>query len=416
MSLLIALTISLSGVAVLSALYVVVASQIGVVIDAESGPVATGDAASPPVASAATERAGASAADSSPSTPVKPGPMTHGGSVGFEASATTEILRRTLVWFAGIVLALTLVSAALGWWISGRLLRRVTQITETARTVANGDLSARLALPGPKDEIAELGDTFDLMLDRLDGAMTAQRRFVANASHELRTPLATGRLALEAPLEQGLLEGEGAVAAERALGSFKRASTTLSALLSLATTAASTGELEEAVDLALLAEESIRAHADLASSRDLRIDATLGPALTTGEPPLLGRALDNLVRNALVHSTEGSTVTFTTRTTLGEVTFETSNTGHRFDSVGVRDLVEPFHRGPESRLTAVEGSGLGLSIVAAVVDRHSGHLDIAARDDGGLRVVMAIPAEGARPSAASPRPAPPGIAQKQEIT
>ena len=135
--------------------------------------------------------------------------MVNGTRIDALTDLRSQVLDQTFPWLGAILVALTVTSTMLGWWLSGRLLRRVTEITHTARAVADGDLSARLALPGPRDEITELGDTFDTMLERLEGAMVAQQRFVANASHELRTPLTSGQLALEAPLLQGLLHDEG---------------------------------------------------------------------------------------------------------------------------------------------------------------------------------------------------------------
>ncbi|MGR7001837.1 HAMP domain-containing protein [Yinghuangia aomiensis] len=94
---------------------------------------------------------------------------------------------------------LTVLAAALGWWTAGRSLARPHTVTAAARHISERNLDDRLALVGPSDEIKELGDTFDAMLGRLDRAFVANRRFAANASHELRTPLAVQRTALEIP-------------------------------------------------------------------------------------------------------------------------------------------------------------------------------------------------------------------------
>ena len=92
---------------------------------------------------------------------------------------------------------MTVVSAVLGWIVAGRVLRPLRQITAATRRISADNLHERLAMPGPGDELKDLADTIDGLLERLEGAFAAQRRFVANASHELRTPLATMRASLD---------------------------------------------------------------------------------------------------------------------------------------------------------------------------------------------------------------------------
>lgn len=397
---LIALTIALTGGAVLGAMYVVVANELGVTLwVSDGGPGASGQVIpTAPPTTVATEGTNQCSGASCPSITAVPGPSGSGAATGDAGtvngqrvevlpSTTSEVLRRTLLWVGAIIIVLTALSSALGWWLSGRLLRRVTEITRAARSVSEGDLSARLDLPGPKDEITELADTFDAMMARLEASMSSQRRFVANASHELRTPLATTRLALEAPLTQGVLTGEARVAAERALGSVKVAAERLTALLELASARDADADLDT-VDLALLTAEAIDdEHATHATPAD-RFTVDLRPALTLGDPALIGRAVHNLVRNAVVHSPADSRITVATwshRTTAG---IEITNDGEVIGSTSIAELVEPFHRGTDSRLRGRAGSGLGLSIVQAVADRFDGRLTLAARPTGGMTATL----------------------------
>ena len=95
---------------------------------------------------------------------------------------------------------MTVISVALGWLVAGRALRPVRKMTAAAQRISEDSLHERLGLHGPKDELKELGDTIDGLLERLEVAFNAQRRFVANASHELRTPLTTMRAALDVAL------------------------------------------------------------------------------------------------------------------------------------------------------------------------------------------------------------------------
>ena len=107
---------------------------------------------------------------------------------------------RNLLEVSWLVLAVTAVAAALGWFAAGRVLRPLREMTDTARTISAGNLSERLALTGPDDEFKHLGDTLDDLLARLEASFESQRRFVANASHELRTPLTLERTLLQVAL------------------------------------------------------------------------------------------------------------------------------------------------------------------------------------------------------------------------
>ena len=114
------------------------------------------------------------------------------------AARTTlaHLLNYSLITLAGA----TLLAAVAGWIVAGRILRPVHRITAAARAACEQNLSQRIALRGPRDELRELADTFDAMLDRLDRAFTGQRQFIANASHELRTPLTVMRTTIDVVL------------------------------------------------------------------------------------------------------------------------------------------------------------------------------------------------------------------------
>ncbi|HTI28571.1 MAG TPA: HAMP domain-containing protein, partial [Kutzneria sp.] len=113
-----------------------------------------------------------------------------------EVSSQT-VLDKLLVVSAVSLPVLAVLAIAVGWWVSGRVLRPLHQISATARRLSSDNLHERIALSGPPDELTELAGTFDDMLARLEAAFESQRRFIANASHELRTPLAIQRAAVQ---------------------------------------------------------------------------------------------------------------------------------------------------------------------------------------------------------------------------
>lgn len=129
----------------------------------------------------------------------------------------------------------TIASGRVGWVVSGRVLRPVSAITQTARRASERHLGERIALSAPDDEPKELADTFDDMLARLDQAFASQRRFVADASHELRTPLAVMRTAIDVTLAKpGRTAARLEATAVRVRDAIDRAEHMIDALLTLA--------------------------------------------------------------------------------------------------------------------------------------------------------------------------------------
>ena len=280
----------------------------------------------------------------------------------------------TLVIFAGI-------AAAIAFWLARRSLDRIGEVTAAARDISERDLDRRLDLPGPDDEIKELGDTFDSMLDRLQLAFAAQDRFVANASHELRTPLTTARTALEIPLEHGDVPEALEPAVRRALKANEQSERLITALLALSR-ARGTYEEFEHVDLAALAAAQL----DELEGDGITVTSDLSPAAVTADPMLLARAVHNLLDNAVRHNRTGGSVHVTTTGTA--ITVE--STGAVLDPATVALLTEPFYRGAASR-TASEGVGLGLAIVESVAHTHGGTLHLVARRGGGLIATLELP-------------------------
>jgi signal transduction histidine kinase len=295
---------------------------------------------------------------------------------------------------AGSVAFLLAVAATvlLAWVITGQVLRPLHDVTATARRLSAESLDERLRLPGPRDEVAELADTFDAMLDRLQAAFQSQRRFVANASHELRTPLAVVRTEVDVTLadpaaDAAELRRMASVIRDATL----RAQQLVDGLLVLARTEGGALRAHEVADLADLAEAALRIVASEAHSRALQVSKQITPALTVGDPALLERVVGNLVENAVRHNVDGGWVEVCTDLAGAHTTLRVSSSGEVIASEAVTALFEPFHRGGVAR-TAHDGAGLGLSIVQAVVLAHGGTVHAEPVPGGGLAVTVQLPA------------------------
>jgi signal transduction histidine kinase len=292
-------------------------------------------------------------------------------------------VQRLLVSSVLALAALGAASLALGWVVAGRVLRPIATMTATVRRITADDLAERLAPTGPDDELKELADTFDALLDRLERSFAAQRAFVANASHELRTPLTLQRATAEVALaDPAATTAALRDALHRVLASGEQQERIIDALLALASSQRGPVRRED-VDLAALAAEAVE-------SSPVRIEADLAPAHVRGDRELLGRLVANLVTNAVVHNVPNGWVRLSTTSTASHVVLAVANSGPVIPPDHVAGLLEPFRRLGTAR-TGHRGAGLGLSIVAAVVEAHDGTLALHPEPAGGLDVRVTLP-------------------------
>jgi signal transduction histidine kinase len=269
---------------------------------------------------------------------------------------------------------MALVSAWLGWVIAGRALRPLGQMTATVRRITADRLDRRLSATGPHDELRELADTFDGLLDRLQAAFTAQRRFIANASHELRTPLTVQRAMAEVALADP--DADLRAVLDRMLAAGKHQEQLIEALLVLARGQQGLDQ-REPLDLAALVSGVL---------------ASLEPAPFLGDRALAERMVANLLDNARRYNVPGGWVRAETSVRNGRAVLVVANSGPVIPADRVDALVQPFQRLEAGRRASGDGLGLGLSIVAAIVQAHEGSLELQPRPDGGLQVTISLPA------------------------
>ena len=313
-----------------------------------------------------------------------------------------EVMRRLAVQYGLGVLGAGLVALGLGWAIAGHALAPLRRIVATAKRVADGRLEERVDLDGPRDELRELSETLDDMLDRLQSAMEAQRRFVANASHELRTPLTVIRTETDVTLSDPSASTEELRAMGRVvLETTDRMEALLEALLLLARSSHG-GLRAEPVDVAALARRVVAGAEERAASAGIRLGLEAHAGATRGEEMLLERMLVNLVDNALRHNVPGGFADVRVGAAGGRTVIEVVNGGAEIAPDALGRLTQPFQR--LDRCSDRVGSGLGLSIVRAVAEAHGGSLELVARAEGGLRARVSLPAAGAAAVAeAAPR-------------
>ncbi|KUJ68647.1 histidine kinase [Streptomyces albus subsp. albus] len=300
--------------------------------------------------------------------------------------ALSGLLRRSLLALMG----LSVIAFAFGYAMAGRVLSPLGRITRTARQVAGSDLSRRIELDGPDDELKELADTFDEMLERLDRAFTAQQRFVANASHELRTPLAINRTLLEVQLADPGAPPELVQLGKTLLATNERSEQLVEGLLLLAR---SDNEIvdRKPVDLAEVATRAVDQVRTEAQAKGVELRGHRRPAVVQGNGVLLERIALNLVQNAVRYNVPDGWVEVTTEAQSGEAVLVVTNTGPVVPAYELDNIFEPFRRLRTERTGSDKGVGLGLSIARSVARAHGGRITAEPREGGGLVMRVVLP-------------------------
>ncbi|MFJ8958505.1 sensor histidine kinase [Lentzea sp. NPDC102401] len=294
---------------------------------------------------------------------------------------------RTLLIQSGVALAGTgAIALLLGRLAAAGMLRPVHQVAATARKLSADNLDQRIHLPGPKDELTELADTFDEMLDRLARSFDSQRRFVANASHELRTPLATQRTMVEVALVKLGRDQATRELCEKLLVVNARSEDLIEGLLVLASTDGGLEHLED-VSLDRLVSQVLVTFGPALAQAGVRLRPDIARRTVRGDPVLLERLVTNLLDNAIKYN-DGGTVDV--RVGNGPA-IEVANTGATVPADRTETLFEPFVRLDRDRSGPNRGVGLGLSIVASIAQAHHGSARAVPRDGGGLVVSVALP-------------------------
>jgi two-component system sensor histidine kinase MprB len=315
-----------------------------------------------------------------------------GGYTFLLARPLTEVddtLRRLAVVLAFVTGAGVAIAVALGTVVTRTAVAPVARLTETAeRVTATGDLSHRIEISdAPRaDELARLATSFNAMLEALEGSVLAQRRLVADASHELRTPLTSLRTNVEL-LASGreLAPGERERLLADATGQLEELSTIVADLVELARG----GEpvlVEQDVRLDDLVRDAIeRAERDAPTAR-FSIETPNEPVVVRGDPSLLGRAVANLLDNAVKWSRQ-------VEVTVEPGAVAVRDHGPGFDPADLPHVFDRFYRSTAARGTP--GSGLGLAIVKQVAEAHGGHAVAENAPGGGATVRLELGAERA---------------------
>lgn len=315
--------------------------------------------------------------------------------IGKTASALTDSFITMMQFISiGTFIIFAVLSLIASWLVGSRLSKRVAKISKQVEALKPGDLNARIAPDGSDDEIGKLIESINGMLDRLQNATEAERRFVSNASHELRTPIAAVATNLDAPLSQGRFPADVEPAIRRALAANRRGSDLVQALLTLSRIQSGVIDAEDVTALQLAdfiddelaeVEEQADKRNILVTTRDVASDVQVQASKS-----LMDLAIGNLLRNAIMHNISSGTLDIAARQEHCAIIVTITNSTDETLPDDLMNLKQPFHRGEHSRISAEPGVGLGLSIADAACEAMGATLELDRPDEQSFRATITI--------------------------
>jgi two-component system OmpR family sensor kinase len=319
-------------------------------------------------------------------------------------SGTDGTLQR-LLFIELIVSALVLVILGLiAWLMVRRDMRPLEEMAVTAGAIADGDLSQRVSYVTPGSEVGQLGVAFNTMLEEIEDAFDARaasenklRRFLADASHELRTPLTSIRGYSEM-FDLGIRDrpNDLATAMDHIKNEASRMGTLVDDLFLLAQLDHERPLDHRPFDLVDIAERSVAGVRVSAPSRTVTLEAA-DPVTVVGDVRRMRQVVDNLLVNAIRHTPDTASVGVRVRRDGADAVVSVSDNGPGIDPSAAARIFEPFFRADPSRARTTGGAGLGLAIVAAIVDAHGGRVTLIEGNPGATFEVR-LPAAAPSPS------------------
>lgn len=314
----------------------------------------------------------------------------------FESAVNSRVLDQLEQYSLFALLTLFLVSLVVGWFVAGRVLRPIDRIASVAREIQATDLSRRIRLQGPDDELRDLADTFDDMLDRLDVAFESQRRFIHEASHELRNPLAIMRANLDVALaDEHADETDLRETAEIVSRSAVRMTRLVDDLLTWARQE-NLSLRTDPVNVGVAVRGVAREFETPAAAQGVTVRCGVENDLwAIGDGPALSRAVANLLANALRVSISGTTIHVRAGRQGNLIFIEVQDQGPGIAPEHQEKIFQRFWRGDKSRSREEARSGLGLTIVRQIAEAHGGTVTLDSKLNHGATFRIRIPAVAA---------------------
>lgn len=311
--------------------------------------------------------------------------MAPGGDSFVENSDYQLLTRRFSIQSVAIMGIIVVISLLLTYWVTGRVLLPLTELTRSIKKISQDNLHERINVSEATGEVLLLTNTFNDMLERLDEAFELKNQFAANAAHELKTPLTVMKTSLQVLEmdERPAYEAYQEFVADARTG-LERLIQTVENLLAL-----TRENMDEEKEFIVLGDMAARVIGDLAlraSAQQVLVKLHAKAQVVLANRTLLYRIIYNLVENAIKYNQSGGRVDVTVLVADGCLGLEVKDTGIGMDAEAQKHAFEPFYRADLSRSQDIPGSGLGLSIVRLIADRMNGRVEIQSAPGQGTCV------------------------------
>lgn len=290
-----------------------------------------------------------------------------------------------------ITIAVTIVSAAIAYFVSGQALKPLRKLSQQAEKIDQDSISDIRLSEDTVKEFRQLSVSVNLMLDRLSESFATQRQFSGNAAHELRTPLAIMQTKLELfAAEHKNLEGDTAELVRSQAEQLDRLSKLVHTLLEMSNL--SSAPRSDRIELAPLVEEIITDLTPLASQNDITMEQDCDNVVITGSDALIYRLVFNLIENAVKYNRRGGSVSVSVHKESSDVVVRVSDTGCGIPEEYRESIFQPFFRVDKSRSRQMGGVGLGLALVHEIAVLHGGSVRAEPGNKSGTVFIVTLPA------------------------
>jgi heavy metal sensor kinase len=313
--------------------------------------------------------------------------------VGRSMAPDLAAMHRLALWLFAAGTSVLAFGLAGGWWLATRAIRPIEEISATAVKIAGGDLSKRISTSDTESELGRLASVLNSTFARLESAFAHQVRFTSDASHELRTPVSVILTQTQTALSRERSVGEYQETLSACRRAAQRMRKLIESLLELARLDAGEERMKrEPFDLSRVARDCVELVRPLAAERQVEISCELPEVQCQGDAERLGQVVTNLLSNAIHFNREHGEVRISVRRENEMAVLAVSDTGVGIPQEDVPHIFERFYRVDKSRSRIQGKTGLGLAICKAIMEAHSGRIEVSSKPGDGSTFTVQLPA------------------------